>query len=237
MRALIALALVACGSTASTPIQSRSAAPTTPAPRIAWMQTAFDARSFPQIARSGKTVVIALSDNDGGRGFPNLRFEIRDRTDRVVDKHVVMIANEYEQLVPDGLHPTAELERRIASANTWLAQQHAAYDFVAMTEVAIADQFAYDAPIDTADARVTVRPDHRIHVRTADDKELTLVDGSAWLAPVIPPRCAQCEPCKNEAFVHAVYKVERIDVIVLRIRYAGNDTCWEPSDQLHVIAW
>jgi hypothetical protein len=83
---------------------------------------------------------------------------------------------------------------------------------------------------------VTFGDDHKLHVRAQAGVELATVDGLAWLAPT-GKRCAQCAPCENPAWLDAFYKAPEINVVVVRITYAGTDICWEPPAQLHVIAW
>jgi hypothetical protein len=43
--------------------------------------------------------------------------------------------------------------------------------------------------------------------------------------------------CSNPAFLSGAYHATEINALVVDIGYKGTDTCWEPSDQLHVIAW
>lgn len=144
-RAIIALAIVLVGCGGSPPPLAGSAppsnavAPTSPAPRVGWRRItdgagAFDIDQLPRVARSGRVAVVAIVEGDGGRGFPNLRLEVRDRDDRVVDQLDVMTSNEYETLVPDGETPAPALVQRIDDANRRLAALHAEHDLVAMTK-------------------------------------------------------------------------------------------------------
>src|SRR5690348_5431505 len=96
------VALAACGGAKATapaagpadPVPSNVAAPvrSTPAPAIAWQDGAFKTDRLPAVARAGEVAVIAVRDNDGGRGSPNLRIEVRDRTDRLVQTIPVITA-------------------------------------------------------------------------------------------------------------------------------------------------
>jgi hypothetical protein len=141
--ALVIVALAACsgGARTSEPVLSSTASersPSTPAPRIAWRRItdgagAFDIDQLPRVARSGQLAVVAIVEGDGGRGFPNLRLEARDRDDRVVEMFEVMTSNEYETLVPDGETPAAALVERIDRANRRLLALHARHELVAMT--------------------------------------------------------------------------------------------------------
>ena len=119
MRALLLAALAACGTPAgrALPLSGQheelpAIARSTPAPAIAWARIAVRVAGLPAIARDRSLAVVAVVDSDGGRGFPNLRIEIRDRSDRVIDKRQILESNDFEQLAPDG-KPNAELEHRI----------------------------------------------------------------------------------------------------------------------------
>jgi hypothetical protein len=241
MRALLAIALAACGSSAPSPEpvlagQSTRRAPTTPAPRISYRDARFDAPALPAIARDGEVAVVAMMDNDGGRGFPNLRVEVRDRRDRTVEQIDVMTANEFETLVPDGTTATPELEARIAAGNRRLAELHAEHDLVTMQPLALTpDPLGPSQPARGDGLVVTFDFDHALRVR-AGEKLVATADGARWLVPS-GKRCAQCEPCENPPYLAAVYKAPSITAVVVRIAYRGTDTCWEPADQLHLIGW
>lgn len=246
MRALLAIVLVACSAPpASSPApvlagRAERPAPSGPAPRIRWSAGQFDTSSLPAIARDGSLAVVAVSDSDGGRGYPNLRLEVRDRGDRVVETHVIMVSNEAEALIPDSVHAGPELERRIAAANDKLAALHAQNDLVTMRAFDFSpDPFGPSQPARSAGLTVTFGPDHVLRVRARDrraEKTVAKIDGKSWLAPS-GPRCPGCEPCENPAYLAGVYQADGIDAVVVRIAYQGTDLCWEPGDQLHVIAW
>ncbi|HEY5926485.1 MAG TPA: hypothetical protein VIV11_32585 [Kofleriaceae bacterium] len=240
--AFAALAVVACSAPSPSsppPLSGRkvTVAPTTPAPRINYRNAELDFPRLPAIARSGKLIVCALEDNDGGRGNPNLRLEIRDRGDRLVEKLVVMTPSELDTLVPDGSNASPMLDERIAAANRKLGELHADHDLITMQDVPIsADKLGSTHPARGDSVVITFDTDYKLRVRSDDSRMLATVDGSSWRAPS-GKRCAQCEPCDNPAYLAGAYKAPGIDVIVVRIRYQGTDTCWEPPDQLHVVAW
>lgn len=238
----VSVALAAACSTpaVSPPAQNRHVAPVVasgPAPRIAWSEHAtFDTTQLPVVARSGELAIVAAIDSDGGRGFPNLRLEVRDRRDRLVEKLVVMESNDFEQLVPDGTHAGPELEARIAAANRRLAQLHAQHDLAQMREYGVGDTFGRDTPVEGDGLVVTFGDDNVLRVRARDGAMLATANGASWLVPS-GKRCAQCPPCENAAWLRAFYKAERITVVLVRITYDGTDMCWEPGDQLHVVSW
>jgi hypothetical protein len=247
MRAALALVIAAACSTGARttqpPLSGSAAARAArgPAPRIAWQRLGDGAATFqidelPRVARSGLLAVVAQVDGDGGRGFPNLRLEVRDKSDRVVEQFAVMDASEYEALAPDGETPAPELVRRIDVANRRLAELHAEHDFVPMRAFAAPAPAGRDAPVRGGGLVVTYTDDDRLRVRARDGATLATADGRSWLAPA-GQRCPQCPPCENVARLQAFYSAEHIPTIVVRITYSGTDLCWEPGDQLHVIAW
>jgi hypothetical protein len=246
MRAAVAVLLVSLAACTSSSSQHRipdnHAGPPpvlSPVPHIAWHNAhhpPFELTRLPAVARSGEVAILPLQDNDAGRGNVNLRFELRDRADRLVDKFVVMTANEYEQFVPDGEQATLPLNDRIASANRKLADLHSQHDFTAMRAFDASETAEQMTPIAGDGFVVTFGDDHKLHVRAQTGPDLATADGSAWLAPT-GKRCAQCPPCENPARLDAFYKAPEINVVVVRITYGGTDTCWEPPDQLHVVTW
>ena len=245
MRALaaLALALTACGSSAPgsepalTGHHAPAATPTGPAPTIALGERGFETPGLPAIARAGDLVVLPIIAGDAGRGSPNLRVEVRDRRDKLAEAIEVMAADDYEELVPDGIHAGHVLERRIADANRRLAALHAEHDLTAMRAIPFTPEpFGPPKPVQGAGLAISFDADHQLRVRSDAGALLATVDGTGWLAPS-GPRCAQCPPCENPAYLAGAYRVPGIDVLVVRIAYTGTDTCWEPGDQLHVIAW
>lgn len=256
--AVVIIGAAACGGRAST--DTAQPLPRTSGPRVQWRDNAFVTDGFPAVARSGQIVVVALRENDAGRGFPNLRIEIRDRTDRATaapavagapapslpeqststsaaNAFDVLNSNEYETLAPAG-EATAALHRRITAANVALDNLHAAYDLVAMTPLELqraSDNTDPNLAIGNGIA-VQWRGDRLEVSRPPSANVVTSRDARPWLIPP-QPSCAQCAPCENPAFLGAVYYAAPIRVVVAQIRYRGTDACWEPSDQFHVVAW
>lgn len=222
---LLAGILVACGGApAPAPLSQQRdepAAATGPAPTVGWAFNRFTVTGLPAVASDGSLAVATVRDPDGGRGYPNLSLVIRDRSDRVVNRIEVMAANEYEPFdAQDDAGP--QLAARIASANRALGELHARVPLVEMVP-------ATDVIVEWSSPR--------LHVRTPAGRQLHVVDGTSWLAPS-GPRCQQCPPCDNPAYVastHAAPSVERL--LLVTIAYEGTDSCWEPASQPHVVAW
>lgn len=223
------------------PVSSRSAPPTvtrsTSAPTISWRDQNFEASELPAVARAGHLAVVALGDSDGGRGYPNLRLEVRDRNDAVIQKVAVMTSNEFETLAPDG-KPSPGLTERIAAANRALETLHGLHDLVAMTTLELQPTQGDDLPHLAIGEGLDVEwAHHELRVfRHNMDRPFRTVSGLAWLAPS-GKRCAQCDPCENPTFLEAVYKAPDVNLLVVEIGYRGTDTCWEPGEQFHVVTW
>lgn len=238
------LLLAACGG-ASAPAPSaveNHPAPViaprdTPPPTIAWTDGRPTWTGLPAVARGGELVVVPITGGDAGRGYPNLRLEVHDRSDRTVQAIDVLTSNEFEQLAPAGV-ATPALDKRIADANTELARLHGIHDLVAMHPLELqkpADGAAQHLAIgDGLD--VDWDTDH-LHVLPHDtDHPLTVLDGRAWLVKD-HQACPKCPPCENPAFLDAAYHATGVNVLVVQIGYRGTDTCWEPADQMHVATW
>ena len=249
MRTIFALALAACGTGAPAPAvepaPSNQAVAThaTPAPEVHWDAAAnkFVASLLPAVAHGRELVVVPVHDSDGGRGNPNLRLEVRDRTDKVTQTIAIARADEYDHLVVNGNKASPELERRLDAANRELAKLHGLHDLQAMHGLEVqkpaGDALQHFAIGDGLD--VDFAGDH-LHVfhHNANNAFVTL-DTHGWLAkprpmPDDPSRTAMC---KNPAFLAGVYHANEINVLVVEIAYMGTDTCWEPTEQFHVIAW
>jgi hypothetical protein len=242
MRLALLIVIAACGGSATkTPISSQDLdqPPTrsTPPPMIQWEGTKFQAAGLPAVARAGELAVVTVHDGDGGRGFPNLRLEIHDRMDKVLERIPVMISNEYETLAPDG-KPGPELTKRITEANRELAKLHGVHDLQPMHALEL------QATTDETDKHLAIGDsldvdwtgDH-LHVFPHNtDKPLATVAIAPWLVHEVK-RSSAAEPCSNPAFLANAYHAAEVSVLVIEVGYHGTDTCWEPGNQLHVIAW
>ncbi len=208
----------------------------TASPVIAWKDSAFATDTLPAVARGGEITVVPHRDGDGGRGYPNLRVEVRDRTDKVIQTIQVMTSNEFETLAPEGVIGSA-LQHRIEAANAELAKLHGVHDLVPMHALEVqkpADGEPHFAIGDGLDIDWNKDHVHVFHHNT--DRSFITLDGTPWLAKSYKP-CANCDVCENPAYLAAVYHATSINVLVVEIGYKGTDLCWDPGDQLHAIAW
>jgi hypothetical protein len=241
---LLVLAAAACGGT-STPAtrtvehHAEPAATTrdTPAPSIAWADGKPAITGLPAVAKGGEIVVVPISGGDAGRGYPNLRIEVHDRSDKTIQAIDVLTSNEFESLAPGGAASPA-LQKRIADANAELARLHGVHDLTPMHPLEIQDPSdggtKHLAIGDSLDVDWNIDHLHVLHHNT--DNAVVVLDGKPWLVKDHKP-CPTCPPCENPAFLDGVYHAIGINVLVVQIGYRGTDTCWEPADQMHIVTW
>jgi len=207
------------------------------APRIGVEADGFSTERLPAVSRDGSRVLLAIQDGDGGRGYPNLRLELRDRGDKIVATEVVLGVEEGEGYL-DEPAVRAKVAPRIKAANVWLGEQHRALAFV---------------PLDTL--HVTADPDYGRpgqHVATAGDitldwngARLQIAEAGATVVERQTPGDWHAEPrdfgggftCSNDALLAAAAVDLAHRIAVVDVGYTGTDSCWEPNDQHHVVAW
>ena len=242
LRFVTLLSLAACATAAApAPIANQPAhpsAPATPTPVLSLGDGFTLSRPFPLVSADGSIVVLAGEDGDGGRGYPNLRFVIKDRRDRIVATHVVLAADEADGYLGDA-ELTKRLAPRIERANAWLAEQNAKYGLVplpAFTVVSGEDGYGDVKSIARDNMAVTW------HAGTLDisaDKAPLVHRATPrdWLAEKRAMPDGGGDICENPAFLNgaAVDPARRIAVVT--VSYTGTDTCWEPPDQQRVVTW
>lgn len=236
MKALLALLLVACGAGTPppSPLKGRSEPPppaqrTTPAPSISYGDDRFELHGFPAIARDRRIVALPVTESDGGRGYPNLRIELRFESDKTFETIPVMDSNDYETLVANG-EATPELRRRLDKANARLRELHEQSDFVTMLpgenlETEFVVNTTYEVRYDGSSVRLVLDADHSFSFEHAD-----------WKAPK-RTTCNGCAPCENPEHLAQVFYADGINAIVVGFEYEGTDLCWEPARSLHVLTW
>jgi hypothetical protein len=174
----------------------------------------------------GSAVLLQIVDRDGARGEPNLAFEVRDRKDRATRSVAVMKLDE------DAI--AATLAPRVAEANKLIASQ----PFVAVPELP-----KIETPEDLAmtrrygDARLDVKlSGGRLIVELDHERVVDRRIPASWRGKTYHLQGEDIE-CANPEYLGGVYAAPAAKLVVVDITYRGNDTCWEPTDQLHVIAW
>jgi hypothetical protein len=246
VKALLPLALVAC-NTATPPATIPKntpepvSAPATAAPSISFVDDHFELHGLPAIARDRSIVVLPQIDGDGGRGYPNLRIDLRSPSDTPIGKDVVMFSNDYEALVVDG-SPTKELARRLEKTNARLRELHAKHVLVEMKRAEELDHkpdpqggAGWQATEFVIDVTTQIRYANGVlEIVFRADRSLSFERN--WKAPPVS-RGPSEPPCENPEYLKTVYYAEGISAIVAEVAYQGTDTCWEPGNELHVISW
>ncbi len=235
MRAALIVALAACGSApppVTVPVSHVDVVPrTTPAPTVKWAGDKLAAPGLPAAASHGEIAVIPMSDLDGGRGWPNLHIEVRDRADKLIQTIPVMTPNEYETFVVGG-KPTAKLDERIAAANRELAKLHGVHDLVTLHALELGgsdDAIASGDGLDVEFRGNRIRLFHRPQQRPFDVRS-----AQSWLIPETTDRGRICD---YPASLAGVFHASEIPLVVVEIEYRSSDTCRDPSPSFHVVAY
>lgn len=242
--------IAACSGAADHPVESPHAtADPEPAVHVAGAPTiafagaeAAEGRwklaGLPAVARGGELVVVPMTASDGGRGYPNLRLDVRDRSDKLVRSIEVLKADEWEKLQAADGSAGPELQKRIADANRELEKMQSLNQLVAMHPLDVqipAHETRTTAHLAIGDGfDVDFNGDHLHVFRHNASRSFITLDARPWLAP---PQKAAGEPCSNPAFLANTYHATNINVLVVELGYTGTDTCWEPGNQMHVVAW
>jgi len=175
-----------------------------------------------QVTRDGRFVLLAIVDDDGARGAPNLAFELRDRKDSMVQRvNVLAIDEELDA-------PTKAA--RVGSVQAVLA----AHDFVPMIALAgDRDEGLFSG----AGVSVSWGSEHFTIAR----------DGKRVVGRAVPAAWRHRRYylkgaglwCENPDLLAGGWAAADAEakLVVVDVAYHGNDTCWEPSSQLHVISW
>jgi hypothetical protein len=235
---LLLLCAAGCYRSPGAPLEGTAppTAPAGPAPRLAWIDNGFDASGLPAASADGRAVLLGIRDADGARGNPNFRLEVRDRRDAVLERHVVLAAEEADAMFDAG-GKTAELDARIAAANRWLAEQHARLRAVPLQplEVEPGEEIASSFRATGGGLTLEWRPS-RLVIAQAGQERLARVTPAAWI-PKDRPMAGGTETCHNPAFLGGAAVDVARKLVVLTIQYGGTDLCWEPDAQHHVVAW
>lgn len=172
------------------------------------------------VSRDGRFVLVKVIDDDGARGAQNLELDIRDRRDRTVDRVVVLAID--EQL-------DAETRAaRAAAAHKLLA----AHDFVPLTQLTA---MPGEERLDGAGLVITWTHE-RIVVEHGSDRVVDRAVPAAWRGRRYYSKLDDLV-CDNPDYLAAALAAPDHNLVVVDVAYHGNDTCWEPTSQVHVIAW
>jgi hypothetical protein len=188
------------------------------------------------VSADGTAVLLGIQDHDGGRGNPNYRFELRDRSDGKLATHSVLTVAEAESMY-DAAGPSPKLTERVAAANRWLAEQHAARRFVSLARLEVLPGEEIASSFRATGGGVTVEwRESRLTIAQGTQPILERATPPTWLAKDRPGP-AELGPCHNPAFLSAAAVSLEHKVALIVVGYGGTDTCWEPEAQHHVVAW
>ena len=179
------------------------------------------------MTKDGSAILLKIVDADGARGAPNLAIELRDRHDRGIGSRVVVIPLDGDLDAPTQAQRMADAERLIgsrtfvgvtdtmASASTDLPQNHQRFG-------------SRDTTIDYEPGHFTVRQGGKIVARRETPKAWR---GSSYFDKLLDLTCS------NPDYLRNVYLATDAHLAVFDVAYRGNDSCWEPTNELHVVAW
>jgi hypothetical protein len=172
------------------------------------------------VSRDGRFVLVKVTDDDGARGAQNLELDVRDRRDRTVERVVVLAID--EQL------DAAARATRAAAAHKLVT----AHDFVPMTPLT---GMPADDHLDGAGLVVTWAHE-RIVIERASQRVVDRAVPAPWRGRRFYSKLDDLV-CDNPDYLAAALAAPQHNLVVVDVAYHGNDTCWEPTSQVHVVAW
>lgn len=225
--------LAACGAKAQPGAVDNHVAPAGPSPTVAWGENGFATTDLPAIASDGTTVVYAHQGEDGGRGFANMEIVVKDTHDQKLRSHQVM------QAPDDAEEPIDPTPEQIAAANQFLAEGQ----WIALAAPAgeIVGSDPDEGPVFSESATATIGT---LEIGFGNSGRVTVRDGGIvvhdsahpdWLAK---DYAIDAEiTCSNPPYLGAAWVAADRHVALLKVSYVGNDTCWEPDSEEHVVVW
>lgn len=236
---LAALCLLAagCGSQASSsgPTVAPSnfkdvPAVTGPAPKLAWIDNGFVLTGLPAVAADGNKILLPVMLEDGGRGYPNLAVVVKDRSDAVIHQQVVL------GLDDNAMDQPPPSEAAIADANQYIDRNHGEQNWQPMKLLEASrdeDSGEYTNVVAGDGVEITWAAP-RLSVK-AGNAVVFEREFAAWEAEKYS--VGEAGECENPSYLGGAHLDAGRKVVVIEISYYGNDTCWEPDSQHHVVAW
>jgi hypothetical protein len=204
----------------------------------------------PSVTSDGSQILVPYTAEDGGRGMPNLRFQVWNRRGKLVQQQLIQ---DVEQYLGDGGPPEAasqvtaqeraagklldDLERKglqpLVSAPS--SRDDSSRGRVDYTYVAEGDHTP-SLTLDLSEAgTLTIKPRGHAAIRR---------DGG-WRTAPTPKEARRLQArydageigCFNPAHIGATWVDLARRVAVISIGFDGNDTCWEPSSDMITVAW
>lgn len=249
---LLLLALAACGGSAKPGTLGNAAgngAPPGPAPTLSWSGAAptdggeFKTTGMPAVADDGSRVLFDWQQGDGGRGYPNLRLQVVDRDDQVLDSRLVLDADQVESMADAATVEVTSHNQYLADSNATLRWRPLATAPVEAATAAVggdeADGYGASKWSSTL-GDLSVHFDVTAHL-VIEQGGKVVVDKVMWGwleqdHPMYDGASAD-EVCSNPIYLDSVHVDGGRHLAVIGVEYHGNDTCWEPTGQYHVVAW
>lgn len=172
------------------------------------------------VSRDGRFVLVKVIDDDGARGAQNLELDVRDRRDRTVEQVVVLAIDEQVD--------AAARATRAAAAHKLFAD----HDFVPMAPLTAVPG---DDHFDGAGLVVTWTRE-RIAIERGSERVVDRAVPAPWRGRRYYSKLDDLV-CDNPDYLAAALASPKHNLVVVDVAYHGNDTCWEPTSQVHVIAW
>jgi hypothetical protein len=251
---LLPLVLAAACGSKSSPSTPQAPMPTGPAPALTKQDVpdgdfpfAFSATGLPAVTNDAANVALAMMETSGPMAPPILTLSVRDRTDAEVHKIDVLTTEQGQAFEGGGQGETPPVfdDKPLVEANRYLTETHTQrgwFPLAAMTMEEPSAEEETEGPNMTKAARaggVSLVWNEGATKVTVDGKVVVDRQHPEWLAESTPPPadCEDCGGCSNPSYLESAWiDVER-KLIVARIAYIGNDSCWEPASEDHVIAW
>lgn len=204
-------------------------------PTVEWTDNGIATHGLPAIAGDGSVIQIGELASDGGRGNPNLTLYTLSRDDHPADRAVIVDVEKSADLgAPERMQAVASANRRLADANQALHL----VPLTAFPEPAHEGEPGADTL--TADGIAITWDGEKKLVVTVDGKQVIARDTpEAWLVKPYPMYngAPPEETCHNPARLGGGAYDRARRAAVIYVRYHGNDSCWEPTDQIHVLTW
>ncbi len=189
-----------------------------------------EASGFPAVSRDRRWVALFVVDADSARGNPNGSVQVVDaKTGKIATQKVILSPDEADEISPALRKTVAE---RIEKSRALIA----GYDWVTLDAFAEPGDHedAFVGPLTLGDDATGVR------VTFKEPRLVVTIAGEAvhekthkrWSAPT---QRSEDGTCENPATLLGGFIDPTRRVLLIHLGYRGNDTCWEPTDQMRVV--
>lgn len=224
------VALAACGAPSAPRIANAPTAPASPAPRIARGPQGLTALDLPAVADDGSRVILAVHEDDGDRGLPNLTLVVRDHRNRDLERHVVLSRAEADTMLDDAEGHNPRLDARVRLANAWLADHHAALALVPM-------RVLVPEPTPTPAERTRATGDG-VTIAWRANRVVITGGASEIAAGSLPVTVRRDDGCARTAYLAAaaIDRARQIAVVTIDAT-ADGDLCAPTSATHYIVTW